>query len=244
MIAFRSFLFSIAFYTTMFLYCILLLPFLLMPQSIFVPVLRGYFRLNHQLEKLILGLDFEIIGKEHLPKSGSYIVAAKHQSTYETLKLFHLFDYPAVIMKKQLMLIPIWGWIARKAKSLGIDRTDRKTALISITEGAKQIKKDKRPIIIFPQGTRVSPADTPKTKRYKWGVVRMAKTAKLDIVPLALNSGPFWPRRKGYKRGGLVTFEFLPTISHKLPDETIMKELQSSIEKATNKLCKAAKPNT
>lgn len=240
MIFIRTILFNIFFYGAVAIGCFLFIPVLFFPKKACNACLTAYFKFVVFLEEIFLGLRYEVKGKEYLPKSGSYIIGAKHQSAYETLKFHIMVDNPAIILKKELTYLPIWGWIARKLDNIAVDRGSRKIAMQSIIKGAKLAKSQGRPIVIFPQGTRVSINDTPATKRYKWGIARMAKGAELDIIPMALNSGVFWPRNAFVKKGGLVTFEFLPPISHKLSEERIMKELEDVTEKRSNQLVQKA----
>ena len=148
--------------------CFLYLPFLLTPRSWLCVMVELYVKIVHLLEVHILRLDYEIRGAEHLPKDEAFIVAAKHQSSYETLKLHLLFKDPAIVMKKELFKIPIWGWYAKKMELIGIDRSSREKALSSVVDGAKMAADNKRPIVIFPQGTRVNVDVTSKDKLCLW----------------------------------------------------------------------------
>lgn len=239
----RTLLFNVLFYGSIALGSFLFIPVLFMPKKICNVCLREYFRFIAFLEKTVLGLSYEVVGREFLPKSGSYIIGAKHQSAYETLKFHVLVDNPAIILKKELLLLPVWGWIAQKMDNIAVDRKSRKSAMESILNGAKVAKSQGRPVVIFPQGTRVKVTDTPKTKRYKWGIARMAKGAELDIVPMAMNAGLFWPRNAFIKKPGKVTFEFLPPISYKLSEDNIMEKLQDVLETKSNALAAKAIKN-
>jgi len=236
MIFIRSLLFNILFYGLTGLACILCLPGLLLPRGGAFVIICSFVRSVHFLEKYVLGLDYEVRGLEHLPQNGSYIVAAKHQSAYETLKLHILFDFPAVILKQELLNIPLWGWFLKRSEPIAIDRSKGQQASQQIIEGAQKIEAQNRPIIIFPQGTRVHPWQTPAQKPYKSGVARIYKNTNMPIVPLALNSGLFWPRNSWTKRPGKVIFSFLPAIETGEDPDTIMKRLETTIETETLKL--------
>lgn len=240
----RQFLFNIVFYGATTIFCILLTPAMLLPRSLFIIGLNTYFKSVHLIEKYILGLDFEIRGQQYIPKSGSFIVAAKHYSAYETMKLHLLFKDPAIIMKKELSYIPLWGWLAMKARMIFIDRGSREIALSSIVDGAKRVEKEGRPLVIFPQGTRVSLDDTPLQKPYKGGIIRMYEATKQPILPLAMNSGVFWKKNAFFKYPGTVIFEFLPPIPAGLSGADALMQLQSSIENKSSELVATALKNS
>jgi 1-acyl-sn-glycerol-3-phosphate acyltransferase len=238
---FRQIAFNIVFYGGTALYCMILTPLMLLPRPIFIIGLNSYFKSVHLVEKYILGLDFCVKGQENIPKSGSFIVAAKHYSAYETMKLHLLLNDPAIIMKKELSYIPLWGWLAMKAKMIFIDRGAREVAIKSIVDGAKRIEQEGRPLAIFPQGTRVDIDDTPDKKPYKSGIIRMYEATQQPIVPLATNSGLFWKKNAFFKFQGLVTFEFLPPIPSGLPSSEALMALQNALEAKSNELVNEAR---
>ena len=206
----RSSIYNLCFFTLTAISCIAMLPTLLLPRSAFLFVVRGFVHANAFMEKYILGLTYEIRGAHNLPKDGAYIVAAKHQSAYETLKLHILFDDPAVVLKKELLKIPLWGRYLAKSDVIAIDRSSPKIAIKSIQEGAKYVASQNRPIVIFPQGTRVATEVSAKEKPYKIGIIRMQEATNLPIIPMALNSGVFQPKGAWCKKSGRIVFEFMP----------------------------------
>lgn len=232
----RSTVFNILFYALTGLACILLLPTLFLPRKAYLFVVHGFVHSADFLAKYILGLDYEVRGRENIPESGAYIVAAKHQSAYETLKLHILFDDPAVVLKKELLSIPLWGKYLAKSDVIAIDRSSPKMAIRSIQDGAKEMAARGRPMIIFPQGTRVAPEQTATDKPYKIGIVRMQEAAKVPIIPLALNTGIFWPRNSWVKKPGKVIFEFLPAVKPAKSASETLKELETVLEKKSNAL--------
>lgn len=238
----RTIIFTPLFYLLNIVACIVCIPGLLLPsEKALAWIVRPYVRSIYFLEKYVMGLDFEIRGLENIPRSGSYIIAAKHQSAYETFKLHLLFDDPAIVLKRELLRVPIWGQFLAKVKPLAIDRKKGKDAISQIVEGAEKIKEEHRPLIIFPQGTRVLVEHTPKDKPYKIGVARIAEATGMKIVPLALNTGYFWPRRKFMKHSGKVVFEFLPPIDPKdYGVYEIIKMLETQIEQHSNALLPAS----
>jgi 1-acyl-sn-glycerol-3-phosphate acyltransferase len=233
----RSTIFNVVFYTYTLLGCILAIPFLLLSPSAFVNiVVKTWCKGVHVLERVILGLNYEIKGIEHLPESGPYIIAAKHQSPYETLKLHLLFDMPSIILKKELLSIPLFGWYLRKADLIAIDRSSKDAAMQSIQDGSKRAKSQNRPIVIFPQGTRVNVDETTTDKPYKFGIVRIQEATELPIIPMALNCGLFWSRSGWCKYPGTTVFEFLPPIPENMERADMMRDLKNDLEHASNRL--------
>lgn len=237
----RSTLFNLAFYVYTAAACFVALPTFLFPRSWFLWVIRTYLAINTALEKTILGLSYEIRGLENVPEDGAFIVAAKHQSPYETLKLHVLFPDPAVILKKELLSIPIWGKFLKKADVIAIDRSSKEKAMTSIVEGALRMKDQGRPIIIFPQGTRVGTHETTKDKPYKFGVARIYEAADLPVIPMTLNAGFFYPKKGWLKRPGRVVFEFLPAIKPGLKREEFMQTLEEKLEEKSIELLQDAR---
>jgi len=238
--ALRSILFNIFFFAGSFFWSIALLWTLLLPEKkcaqIVSDIYGGYMTL---IERYILGLKLEIRGVENIPKTGAYIIAAKHQSAYETLKLPYMKDlgYPAIILKKELTRIPVYGWYFSAMGQIAIDRGSAKEALDSIVKGCQRNLTAGRPVIIFPQGTRTAVG---AQKPYKAGIAKVYRDTDAPIVPMALNSGLFWGRNAFFKKSGTVTFEFLPSISSGLPPLQMMEQLEKAIEEATDRLVATA----
>lgn len=236
MIFLRSTLFNIMMYGVTAVMCILCLPGLLLPPEKRMGIVRLFVGTVYMLERAILKLDYEVRGAEHLPSSGSYIVAAKHQSAYETMKLHILWDNPAIVLKQELLRIPLWGRYLAMIGPIAIDRSSGKESMAQIIEGAQRVKKEGRPMVIFPQGTRVGADVTPLEKPYRPGVARMQEETALPIVPLALNTGVFWPKHKWCKRGGTVIFEFLPPIMPGQPAKDVLVMVENILERESARL--------
>ncbi len=236
--AVRCILFNFLFYCVWTpLICIGLMPSLIMPRPFPVAVARFYLDGVYYLEKYVLGLDYEIRGIEHRPTDGeAYLVAAKHQSAYETTKLLRLFGDPTIILKRELLWLPLFGWFLQRMEVIALDRGNRNAALASLYKGAKKMKADKRPIVIFPQGTRVAVDATTTEKPYKSGIIKLYSEVGLPILPVALNSGVYWPRNSFWKRPGKVIFEFMPMIPAGLPADEVLKSLETQIEAASRRL--------
>jgi 1-acyl-sn-glycerol-3-phosphate acyltransferase len=161
------------------------------------------------------------------------IVACKHQSAWDTFIFYLLARDPAYVMKKELMLIPVYGWLARKQRMIPIDRKAGAGALRGLLRAAEAALAERRQIIIFPQGTRVAPgASAP----YQSGVAALYGRLGCPVVPVALNSGCFWPRRSFIKYPGRIVLELLPPIAPGLPKAKFMAELERGIETATARL--------
>ncbi len=238
MIFIRTLLFNIVFFSFSFVMSILLLPLLVLPRRKLYKTLNTlYFRIVKHFEYVLIGLKYKIEGLENLPKEGGYIVASKHQSAYETLKYPILLDEAAIIMKKELMQIPFWGWYPARAGHIGVDRGTRERAVKSITEGAKRVLLDeKRPLLIFPEGTRTKPGQ--KDVRYKRGISHIYEAVNVPVVPIALNSGAFWGKNSFWKRPGTVTFRILPPIPPGLTDDEFRARLKAAIEDNSTELLK------
>lgn len=231
----RGIAFNIAFYGGSFLFGIGLqwIRFVKKREDAQRYIKNSYFTYVDWCERKILNLQLEMRGLENLPKDGAYIIAAKHQSAYETIKLALVIDDPAIVLKEELTKIPLWGWYTVKIGMISIDRGSALQAMRSIIRGAERVKKEGRPIIIFPQGTRVPPGER---RPYRMGLAKLYKEAELPIVPLALNSGVFWGKNSFIKKPGTVVFEFLPPIPPGRKPTDAMKELQEVLEERSDKL--------
>jgi len=167
-----------------------------------------------------------------LPK-GPVIIAAKHQSSWETLAFTLLFDDIAIVLKRELLFIPVVGWAMARAGNIAVARGEGASALRGLLRQAKSVIAQRRSIVIFPEGTRVAPGDQ---KPYQIGTAALYRQLGVPVVPVALNSGLFWGRRKFVKRPGVITLEILPPIAPGLDRETFMATLRERIETATARL--------
>jgi len=237
MVYVRSFIFQILFYAYNLFACLALLWVLILPRDWAFKILYWcYFYVIGIMEKYILGLTFTVSGREHIPTDGSYIIAMKHQSVYETLKMFHIFGDTRILLKKQLAWIPLWGWYALKAGMISVDRSRGKAAVKSILKNSKPVIEKGVPILIYPQGTRVSVTDTIANRPYKQGVIRLYENFDIPILPVAMNSGKFWPRNGFLIRPGNVEFIILPIIPSGLQSNIAQKKMQDIIESESIKL--------
>lgn len=232
----RSLLFNLLYYGLTLVLALLLLPVLMIPSPYYWAIMRQYFFFVRGLSKYVLGLDFTPKGTQHLPRTGGYIIAAKHQSAYETLMLPVLFAHPVVVLKQELLNIPLWGWFAARAGMIGIDRANPREAMPRMIAGVKHAIERNRTVVIFPQGTRVAVHDTPDQRPYKRGIYELYAATNVPVIPMALNTGLYWPRNAFFKRAGRATFEFLPAIQPGLSRADFMAQLQNALETRSNAL--------
>jgi 1-acyl-sn-glycerol-3-phosphate acyltransferase len=228
----RSVAFNVLFYLNTALFLIIALPTFVMPYQAIVEVAKTWGRVNLFLLRLVAGVGFELRGREKIPQ-GALIVAAKHQSAWETFALMHLFRSPAFIMKRELQWIPIFGWLTIKGRMVGVDRGARARALIRMAERARAELARGRQIIIFPEGTRRPVGAAPS---YKSGIAFLYSVEGVACLPVALNSGVFWPRRSILRRPGTVVVEILDPIPPGLEKTVFTRRLKTAIETASARL--------
>lgn len=232
MLLLRSLLFHACFYLNTILHLIFCLPFLLLPRRIFWKAVHSWARINHWLLRTICGTNFEIKGYERI-SPGALLIAAKHQSAWETFALVTLFSDPFYVLKRELMWLPVFGWYVAKAEMIPIRRGAGGTALGEITERAKVEIARGRQLILFPEGTRRAVGAEPA---YKFGGVRLYHELGVRCFPVALNSGVFWPRRTFRIYPGTIRMEFLEPIEPGLPEDVFKTRVQDAIEAATARL--------
>ena len=201
----RSLIFNALFYVNITIRMIVALPTILLPYSFLHGVLRRYASSTLWFLRVVCGTKVEWRGREKLP-AGPCIVACKHQSLWETFALFMLLPDPTYVLKRELMWLPLFGWLATKARMIPIDRGSHTKALASMTAAARREAARGRQIVIFPEGTRRPPGAKP---RYLPGVAFLYAELGLPCVPIALNSGLFWPRRSLRRHPGTVLVEVL-----------------------------------
>jgi 1-acyl-sn-glycerol-3-phosphate acyltransferase len=182
--------------------------------------------------KLTVGLDHEVRGAEHLP-AGPYILAPKHQSAWDTLVLNRIVKAPAFVLKRELTWIPILGWYLSRAGNIVIDRKAGPSALRKLVNQGRAAAAEGRPIVIFPEGTR---GPVGGKLPYQPGVAALYAQLGVPLVPVALNSGPFWGRAAFLKRPGRITIEILPPIAPGLHRRRALAELEYRVELATSRL--------
>lgn len=236
MIWLRSAVFHAAFYSLTTVLAILGLPVLAMGRHAVQAYAKFWTGTSVWLLEKICGTKIDWRGLENLPR-GACIIAAKHQSTLETLALTTKGTDFSYILKKELIAIPVFGWYLKGAGQVAIDRAKRGQALPDLTRQVRAALSLGRQMIIFPEGTRKRPGAPPE---YKSGVSHLYTDTGALCVPVALNTGLFWPRHSLLIRSGTVTIAFLQPISPGVDKQSFQKILEERIETATAELISAA----
>jgi 1-acyl-sn-glycerol-3-phosphate acyltransferase len=236
-IVLRSIVFNALFYLVLFVYLVVALPTLLLPRRGILRLAKHWARTNLKLLRIVCRIDVNWRGLEKIPP-GAVLVAAKHQSTWETFALLTVFRDPTFILKRELLWIPFYGWFARHAGMIPVDRGAGKVALVAMAVRARAALAEGRQIVVFPEGTRRPAGAEPK---YKFGIAHLYAEGVAPCVPIALNSGLFWPRRKFLRYPGTITVAVLDPIAPGLAKEEFFARLQHDIETATARLIEPAK---
>tara|TARA_Y100000992_G_scaffold291871_1_gene248722 strand:- start:1070 stop:1771 length:702 start_codon:yes stop_codon:yes gene_type:complete len=230
----RNSIFSIFFFTGIIVISIIFLPALFLPQRIVLlgGKLMGYW--TGFCLRLFLSTKIIIKGSENIIKGEKFFIAASHQSMFETFYLQTVFNSPIFILKKELLNIPVFGWYLKKIGSISIKRNKiTKDNLGFFNDISKIVIKSERPLIIFPQGTRVLPTEKPPFKK---GVSRIYEELKITCQPIAINSGYTWPKKglkQSYKN---LTISILRPIKAGLPKDQFLKILEDDIYRELNLL--------
>lgn len=234
MLILRSLAAHIAFYLNLSLWLVLAaLPALLLPRRYLLKVAVRWVHSQLFLMRVISGTRYEITGLEHIPPGG-LMVASKHQSSWETFVLVTLFPDPVFILKRELTYIPLFGWCLTKLRMIPVDRGGRARALADVTKRARvELGQNGRQLLIFPEGTRM-PAGAPPD--YKFGVAHLYNDLRVPCLPVALNSGLFWPRRGFLRPPGTIRMEILPPIAPGLSKAAFHALLLETIETASDRL--------
>tara|TARA_B100000029_G_scaffold398991_1_gene397601 strand:+ start:1187 stop:1894 length:708 start_codon:yes stop_codon:yes gene_type:complete len=227
MLLVRSLLFNFFLYSGIIFVFVIAIPALFLPTKI--TLIFGKF-LGHYvvfIVKVFLNTGVEFKGIENIPKNEKYFVASAHQSMFETFALQSVLDYPVFILKKELLKIPLFGQYLKKIKSIEIVRdTITKDNINFFDKVANIIKNEKRPLLIFPQGTRVK---VDENIPFKKGVGRIYEALNISCVPIALNSGKVWPKHGLIKNPGKITVSFLKPIKPGLNRDDFIKKLEAEI---------------
>jgi 1-acyl-sn-glycerol-3-phosphate acyltransferase len=232
-IAVRSVVFNVLFYAIMIVTMIITAPWsLVLSRDHLMSFVRAWARSSLVLMRQVCKLDYEIRGMENMPKGG-FIFAGKHQSFWETFAFIPYLHDPCYIIKRELSYVPIWGWYAIKARMVFVSRGKGQTALREISEGGAREAAAGRSIMLFPDGTRRAPGAPPA---YKFGVTHLYRQLGVPVLPVALNSGLYWPRRKFLRYPGRILAELLPPIAPGLSAEAFQERLVKDTEDACDRL--------
>ncbi len=228
----RSLIFIVVFYLNTAVFLLLGSPLLFAPRSWAMAGLRAHAHASLWWMRVIMGTKMEVRGLENLPGDAA-LIAAKHQSAWDTFALIPLFRDPAMIMKAELGSIPFYGWFSRKFEHILVERGRAATALRKMIREARQRADQHRDIVVFPEGTRRPPGAPPD---YKSGIVALYEGLGRPCVPVALNSGVFWPRGSLRKRCGTIVVELQEPIPPGLPRAEFRRLLIEKIETASERL--------
>ncbi len=230
----RNFLFSFFFFLGIILISIIFIPSFFLPQKVVLlgGKIMGYW--SSICLKIFLSIKIVINGKEKIVTNSKFFIASSHQSMFETFFLQTIFNSPVFILKKELLNIPIFGWYLKKIGSISINRNKTtKDNLGFFEQISKIISNSDRPLIIFPQGTRLPPEDR---SDFKKGAGRIYEQLKIKCQPVAINSGKIWPK-KGFKRSNLnLTISILDPIEPGMDKEFFLKNLQDKIYSELDRL--------
>jgi 1-acyl-sn-glycerol-3-phosphate acyltransferase len=236
MIALRSLAFQIAFYVWTVIIVIAYVPLLAMSRRTMQAGTRFWLRGLLVLATMICGIRYRVEGREWLP-TGAAVIAAKHQSAWDTMIFHQLLDDPVFAVKRELFAIPLIGWYMRKAGCIRIDRSSPVRAMRTMIEGATEALADGRQVIVFPEGTRVAPGTR---QPYQAGIKGLHGHGEVPVIPVALDSGVLWGRRSFLKYPGVITVEILPPMPAGLDRDSFFNELKERIDSASERLCAEA----
>jgi 1-acyl-sn-glycerol-3-phosphate acyltransferase len=233
MLALRSLLFNAGFFGLTALVCLVMAPLLAVPRRHMLKVQRLWARGVLAMLRGLCGVTLRVEGREHLPAQGAALIAAKHQSAFDTVVWFLLVPDPVYVMKAELFRIPIWGRLARHTRMIAVDRKGGGNAMRGMLREAREAAAEGRQIVIFPEGTRVAPdARVP----FQPGIVALASATALPVIPVATNSGLCWGRRSFVKRPGEIVVRALPPLPAGLARAELLGALEARIEEAQERL--------
>ena len=230
----RNLLFSIIFFSGIIFISLIFLPSLILPQSL---VLIGGKLMGHWTSfclRIILSVQIKVLGKENIINEKKFFIAASHQSMFETFYLQTIFNSPVFILKRELLLIPIFGWYLKKIGSISIQRNKvTKENLNFFDDIKKTLNNNNRPLIIFQQGTRVNPEERPPFKK---GVGRVYEELKISCQPVAINSGYVWPKKGIKKPNRQITISILPPVEYGMDKLEFINNLEKKIYSELDKI--------
>lgn len=232
MIYIRSICFYLLFYVGTTLMLFVLLPYAFLHRPLFVP--RIFTRYTRFILKYIARLDIEIEGMENIPKDNGFLIVANHQSAWETLMFFTIFKDPVMVLKKELLKIPFFGWFLLRTGMLAIDRKNAAASFKTLLEDILQrLTAEQRPVCIFPEGTRKIPGEPGEFQK---GIFLIYKYTKAPIVVVVHNAGLYWSPRRFLIRPGKVKMFIFQVLPSGLDEDTIKMVLPGMVHSKANEL--------
>ncbi len=223
----KNLLFSIIFFSGIVFISLIFIPTLILPQGLVLTggKLMGYW--TSFCLRIVLSVKIKVLGKENIITNKKFFIASSHQSMFETFYLQTIFNSPIFILKKELMLFPIFGWYLKKIGSISIKRNKVTKDNLGFFDNIKRtVNNTQRPLIIFPQGTRIRPEErTP----FKKGAARIYEELKISCQPVAINSGYVWPKKGPMTPNKQITISILPSINHEMERNDFLKILETKI---------------
>jgi 1-acyl-sn-glycerol-3-phosphate acyltransferase len=233
----RSLVFNVLFWLAFFFWAIVALPTFALPMRALLTVGRCWVKSSLFLMRVVCNIKVEFRGAEKIPK-GPLVVASKHQSFWETFALLDRLDMPLFVLKRELLFIPVFGQFLTKLGMIAVDRKKGVRALLDMTRRARAAVRGGRQLVIFPEGTRTTPGAPPA---YKSGFAQIYTSCGVPCMPVALNSGLFWPRRNFMRYPGTLVVEFLDPLPPGLPKDEFIGRVKTAIEDATSRIVEAGR---
>ncbi len=233
----RSLIYNVLFYLLLVFWILVAVPTFLLPRRALIKVAKMWGQSSIWLMRVVCGTSVEFRGLEKIPK-GPLIVAPKHQSMWETFALLQHFDEPLYILKRELTWIPFFGWLLLKADMIAINRQKGGRVLMEMARRASEEVNRGRQLIIFPEGTRTAVGAPP---RYKAGIAQIYADCNVPCLPVALNSGLFWPRRQFMRYPGTIVVEFLDPLPAGMSRREFFDTVSERIETASQRLIEAGR---
>lgn len=228
----RSLLFNICFFSLTAVLSLMAVPLLAAPRGAVVGMARLWAGSVVWLLRVVCGVRLELRGMDRIPP-GAVVLAAKHQSAFDTIVWLTLLPDAAYVLKKELLSIPLYGWLAHKAGMIPVDRAGGGAALRAMLRAAQAALAAGRQVVIFPEGTRTAPG---QRVPYQPGVVAIAGASAAPVIPVATDSGRVWGRRAFLKRPGVIRISVLPPLPPGLPRARLLAALEAAIEGETDRL--------
>ncbi len=232
MLAFRSLLFSVLFYGLFAASAVVAAIISVVAPKSLPPFAAAWSRTWLKMYRAICGVSYEVRGRENLPVGGC-LLAIKHQSVWDTCALFAVFDRPVFVLKAELMLIPFFGWALARLGCIPVKRGTGKSALDNMVRGTRIALDEGKQVVIFPEGTRTRVGDT---ESYKTGIAHLYKDLGVACVPVALNTGKFWPRHSFLRPPGVVRMQILENIPPGMGRKPMFNLMVERIEGAVRTL--------